>query len=93
MRGAVFLLITFALFLACSKQPDAGKQLRTAQSWHATIDLVSDALHRGKVTAKYAKQVAEVAQEELAKEGGDDHESHVAIEAARALRAETEKRR
>ena len=92
MRACVALSLLL-LLASCSKQPDAGKQLRTARSWHSTIDLVSDALHRGKVTAKYAKQVAEVAEEELAKDGGDDHESRTALEAARALRAETEKRR
>lgn len=55
--------------------------------------MVSDALHRGNVTAKYAKQVAEVAEEELSKDGGDDHESQTALIAARQLLAETEKRR
>lgn len=86
-------LAALLLLASCSKQPDAEKQLRTARSWHSTIDLVSDALHRGKVTAKYANQVAEVAEEELAKDGGDDHESQAALIAARQLREESEKQR
>lgn len=90
MRRAVVLVLLFAA--ACSGN-DAEKQLKSARSWQATLDVVAAAMRAQKVTPTYAKQVAEVAEDELQKSKSRSRETHDALEAARKLRAECERRK
>ena len=77
------------LFLACNKH-DPQQQAKSARSWQATIDVVSKAMHERKVSPRYAKQVAEAAEKELQKSGGEG--AAAPLSAAGKLREECERR-
>jgi hypothetical protein len=86
MRRALAILVLIAV--ACSKQPDAEKVSKTIDSWSADIGLVSHALQAHKVSKQYAKQVGEVAEEELSKQKVPPElakKAHAVIEAAKKL--------
>ena len=81
-------VLLLALILAACSGNDPEKQAKSAKSWHTTIDVVATAMHAHKVSPRYAKQVAEVAEKDLEKNSsGKD-----ALEAARKLRDECERR-
>ena len=91
MRRVVVLALLSAV--ACSGKNDPEKQIKAARSWHATVDLVATAMRVHKVTPTYAKQVAEVAEDELKKSKSLDRETSDALEAAQKLRDECERRK
>jgi len=84
-------LVVFALLLtACAGNNDRERIEKSARSWHAMVAVTSDFFRAGDVSATYAKQVAEVAEDAL--KNRTDKESQSALDAARTLRAKCEKR-
>jgi hypothetical protein len=93
-RAAVLLLILMA---ACSGGSDAEKTLKTARSWSATLDVAARGLAQHDLSPQYTRQVAEVAEREIAKQLHDADDASVrdacrrVIDSARRLRAACER--
>ena len=64
------LLAALLLLAGCGPSPAEQRDLarRTVQSWTATLQKTSDALHRGTVPRVYARQVVQAAIESRADE-------------------------
>lgn len=77
------MLVLALLLAACKSDPQ-----KAAHSWHASVDLAANALHAHRVTPRYAKQIADVAEDALKDQ--EDKDSQSALDAARKLRAECE---
>ena len=80
------------LAAACSGKQDPDKIAKTARSWQASVDIASKMMNARKIPPRYAKQIADAAEEELTREKSDDAQTRAAIEAARKLRDACERR-
>lgn len=68
VRAAEALLLSTLLLAACGKQ-DADEELqKSARSWRNTLELAQHEQAKHNVSAKYVKQVAELASKSLEKD-------------------------